>query len=67
MGDLKRLGANIRSLRKAYGETQEQLAEAIFVEKNTISNYENGKREPPRSDIDCYSRSFYDFCGRTII
>lgn len=33
MSDLKKLGANIRSLRIAYGETQEQLGEAIFVEK----------------------------------
>ena len=46
MSDLKQLGANIRSLRVAYGETQEQLGIAICVEKNTVSYYENGKREP---------------------
>ena len=40
MGDLKKLGANIRSLRIAYGETQEQLGEAIYVEKNTVRNRE---------------------------
>ncbi len=39
MYDLKRLGANIKSLRNAYGETQEELGAAIFVEKNTISSY----------------------------
>lgn len=40
------LGKNIRALRNAYGETQEELGIAINVEKNTISHYENGKREP---------------------
>lgn len=42
----KRLGANIRSLRKAYGETQEELGAVLHIEKNTVSYYENGKREP---------------------
>ena len=51
MSDLKKLGANIRSLRMAYGETQEQLGEAIFVEKNTVSYYENGKREPNKETL----------------
>lgn len=46
MADSVRLGNNIRSLRKAYGETQEELGAALNVEKNTISYYENGKREP---------------------
>lgn len=40
------LGNNIRLLRLAYGETQEELGAAIGVEKNTISHYEHGKREP---------------------
>lgn len=51
MRDLKKLGSNIRSLRMAFGETQEQLGEVIFVEKNTVSYYENGKREPNRETI----------------
>ena len=42
MGDLKKLGANIRSLRIAYGETQEQLGEAIYVEKNTVCLFVSG-------------------------
>lgn len=33
MSSLERLGANIRSLRKAYGETQEELGAALDVEK----------------------------------
>lgn len=51
MSDLKKLGANLRSLRLAFGETQEQLGEAIFVEKNTISYYETGKREPNKGTL----------------
>ncbi len=46
-----KLGANIRSLRRAYGETQEQLAAVLYTEKNTISNYERGDRQPPRKTI----------------
>lgn len=46
-----RLGKNIRALREAFGETQEKLGEAIHVEKNTVSNYEKGKRAPDRETI----------------
>ena len=46
MSYTSRLGNNIRCLRTAYGETQEQLGLIIGVEKTTISQYENGKREP---------------------
>ncbi|MCL1857706.1 MAG: helix-turn-helix transcriptional regulator [Oscillospiraceae bacterium] len=41
-----KLGKNIRDLRKAHGETQEELGRAINVEHNTISMYESGEREP---------------------
>lgn len=58
MNDLKRLGANIRSLRTAYGETQEQLGEAIFVEKNTVSFYENGKREPNKETLTAIANHY---------
>ena len=58
MGDLKKLGANIRSLRIAYGETQEQLGEAIYVEKNTVSYYENGKREPNKETLTAIANHF---------
>lgn len=33
MSDLGRIGANIRSLRRAYGETQEGLGAVLNVEK----------------------------------
>ena len=46
MRDLKRLGKNIRSLRQAFGESQEELASAVNSSKSAISFYENGQREP---------------------
>lgn len=52
------LGANIRSLRMAYGETQEQLGVALHVEKNTVSYYENGKREPSKETIRAIARHY---------
>lgn len=58
MDKICKLGNNIRSLRIANGETQEQLGQAIGVEKNTISYYENGKREPSK-DILSAIASYY--------
>ena len=70
MSSLERLGANIRSLRKAYGETQEELGAALNVEKNTVSYYENGKRESNKDMLTeiakhfkkayTFHRAFYD-------
>lgn len=48
MNKAKKLGINIRCLRVAYGETQEQLGNAINVAKNTISSYEKGRTEPDK-------------------
>lgn len=50
MNRTNQLGENIRGLRLAHRETQEQLGMAINVEKNTISSYETGRTEP-RKDI----------------
>lgn len=47
--ELPKLGKNIRDLRKAHGETQEELGRFLNVEGNTISMYESGKRQP---DLD---------------
>lgn len=66
MSDLKKLGANIRSLRIAYGETQEQLGEAIFVEKNTISYYENGKREPNKATLTAIANHYMVSVGELL-
>ena len=51
MNETQRLGRNIKALRNAHGESQEKLGYAIGVEKNAISYYENGKREPSKEVI----------------
>ncbi len=45
------ISTNIRWLRRLYGETQEELAQAIYVQKNTVSQYESGNREPDREKL----------------
>ncbi len=52
------LGANIRSLRKAFGETQEQLGEILNIEKNTVSSYETGAREPGKEMIQSIAKHY---------
>jgi len=39
----KNIGRNVKKLRKAKGITQEQLAEAIDVQRNFITSIETGK------------------------
>ena len=46
MDTKSKIGSNIRALRKAFGETQEELGFALSLEKTTISNYETGQRQP---------------------
>lgn len=66
MCDLKRIGSNIRYLRKAHGETQEDLAFALgpigkngdYLGKNTISNYENGIREPEEAILSAIAKHY---------
>src|SRR5262245_61298286 len=45
------IGASIRRQREAMGMTVAQLAEAIGVSRNTLTNYESGKTEPTASDL----------------
>ena len=52
------LGQNIRALRNAYGETQEELGAELAVEKNTVSYYENGKREPNKDMISKIAKHY---------
>jgi len=39
------IGKNIKKLRLTYGETQQELADAIHVSASAIANYESGDRE----------------------
>ena len=50
--DVNRLGKNISALRKAYGDSQEKLADYLHTKRHTISQYENGKRIPD-DEIKC--------------
>ena len=45
------LGQRIRAQRIRLGMTQEELAEALYVEKSIISNYENDKKEMRASGL----------------
>lgn len=46
---MRDIGKNIRTLRERKGMTQEELAQALFVTRQTVCNYETGKSRP---DID---------------
>ncbi len=43
---MRDIGKNIRDLREAAGLKQEELAEKLFVTRQTVSNYETGKTRP---------------------
>lgn len=58
MSDLKKLGMNIRSVREAYGESQEELGFVLGVGKNTISYYETGQREPKKETLIKIARHY---------
>ncbi len=45
------LGQRIKAQRIRLGMTQEELAEALYVEKSTISYYENDKKEMRASGL----------------
>lgn len=46
---MRDIGKNIRTLREQKNLTQEELAERLFVTRQTVSNYETGKTRP---DVD---------------
>ena len=46
---MRDIGKNIKMLREEQNMTQDFLAEKLFVTRQTISNYENGKSRP---DVD---------------
>lgn len=41
-----KLGMNIKELRRAFGESQQELGNAIGLTSTAIANYENGDRTP---------------------
>ena len=47
----------IRQARMNAGLTQEQLAEAIFVSRDKISAFENGRSEPGYTEIVLLSKA----------
>jgi transcriptional regulator with XRE-family HTH domain len=46
---MRDIGKNIRNLREQNNLTQEELADQLFVTRQTVSNYEHGKTRP---DVD---------------
>ncbi len=50
---MRDIGKNIRDLRMQQNMTQDELAEKLFVTRQTVSNYETGKSRP---DIDMLDR-----------
>ena len=40
------IGKNIRRFRMGQRMTQDELARKLFVTRQTVSNYENGKSQP---------------------
>ncbi len=67
------LGKNIRALRKAFGKSLNQMADDLvtagdsdkrfdenyrFIQKQTISQYENGKRIPEREYLNIIAKYF---------
>lgn len=46
---MRDIGKNIRAIRTAKGMTQDELAAALFVTRQTVSNYENARSRP---DLD---------------
>ena len=43
---MRDIGKNIKSIRQSKGMTQDAMAEALFVTRQTVSNYENGRSRP---------------------
>ena len=54
----EKIGNNIRALRNACGETQQELGDAVGVAYNTISYYEKGERQPDHEMLTAISRHY---------
>ncbi len=53
-----KVSKNLRRLRKAQGKTQEQLAEALNVTRQAISNWENDKTQPDLNSLEAMAQIF---------
>lgn len=49
------LGKRIRSARERIGMSQEALAEGVLRDQKAVSEYENGKRKLPATEIPTYA------------
>ena len=58
MLDLVKTGANIARLRKQRGWTQQELANKLIVEKQTVSKWETGKGLPDTSNLYTIAKLF---------
>ena len=48
---MRDIGKNIKNIRQTKGMTQDTMAEALFVTRQTVSNYENGVRARQKQPI----------------
>lgn len=53
--DQAELGKRIRRARERIGMSQEALAEAVARDQKAVSEYENGKRKLPATEIPNYA------------
>jgi len=51
MGKKAKIGENIRHVRKAFHETQKDLAAALHVNESTVSGWESGRNHKVFSDL----------------
>lgn len=55
---MNEVAKNIKKIRVSSGMTQEDLAEKIFVTRQTISNWENGKSQPDIQALSSLADAF---------
>jgi transcriptional regulator with XRE-family HTH domain len=51
------LGQRIRQARERIGMSQESLAEAVHRDQKAVSEYENGKRKLPSTDLPTFAQA----------
>lgn len=52
------VGKTLRKLRLSAGQTQEDVATAVFVSIPAISQYENGRSQPSRAVLEALAKHF---------